>query len=289
MKGVFWVWRLIFSIRVAHLCGVKNETNMMNMASHTGQKLKVLIVEDERLIAMDLKNFLTDWGYHVTDMASSGQEALEIFHEQSPDLVLMDVQLDGPSDGVEIVQKMGSNRAVPVIYLTAQADEQTVERAKKTKPAAYLLKPFDERHLHISIDLAFSNFCENLPINQKPRPLLATEVKLGGEIILKKGNEIFVKQNYRFVKFTNCQITCLEADGNHTFIQTIDQKLIVRIPLSTVLERLADPFLVRVHRSFAININMVKNFSETEITVEGRAVPFSPSFREDFFKNFNVV
>lgn len=255
------------------------------------QNLKVLIVEDEPLIAHDIQSLLTDWGYQVVGCASTSKDAIDIFEKQQPDIALVDVQLYGETDGIETVKHFNLSRRIPIIYLTAQADFQTVERAKTTAPAAYLLKPFDERHLHISLELALSNFFKNAPpqYQDEKEVVFAHEVKLSADVILKQGDAVFIKQNYRFVKLKIEDLVYIEADRNHSYLVMTHQKFIVRMPLALVVERINDPQLIRVHRSFAINQRHVEAFDDTEIMVNGKAIPFTNAYRDDFLRHFNVV
>lgn len=115
---------------------------------------KILIVEDEGIIAEDLKNRLRKLGYVVPAVASSGEEAVQKAAETRPDLVLMDIRLKGEMTGVEAAGRIRDRFDIPVIYLTAYADENTLHQAKITEPFGYVLKPFDERELHIAIEMA---------------------------------------------------------------------------------------------------------------------------------------
>jgi signal transduction histidine kinase/DNA-binding NarL/FixJ family response regulator len=115
---------------------------------------KVLVVEDESIVAMDLRASLTALGYEVTDTVGTGREALASARQRPPHLVLMDVNLRGEMDGVATAEAMRRELALPVIYLTAFSDEATLGRARVTEPFGYLLKPFDERELHITIEMA---------------------------------------------------------------------------------------------------------------------------------------
>ena len=114
----------------------------------------VLIVEDERIVALDLQYQLRRLGYAVSDVASSGEEALDRVEETHPDVVLMDIRLEGAMDGVETAEELRDRSDVPVVFLTAYADDRTLERAKATEPFGYLLKPFEERELQIAIEIA---------------------------------------------------------------------------------------------------------------------------------------
>jgi signal transduction histidine kinase len=120
----------------------------------TGPGRKILVVEDESIVAMDLRASLTALGYEVTDTVATGSEALASARRRPPHLVLMDVNLRGEMDGIATADAMRKELALPVVYLTAFSDEPTVQRARVTEPFGYLLKPFDERELHITIEMA---------------------------------------------------------------------------------------------------------------------------------------
>jgi diguanylate cyclase (GGDEF)-like protein/PAS domain S-box-containing protein len=120
----------------------------------TDKPVRILIVEDETIVALDLKSSLTLLGYSVVGTASSGEEAIAKANETHPDLALMDIILKGEMDGVQAAEAIRSQLDIPVIFLTACADESTLERAKVTEPFGYLLKPFEERELHGHIEVA---------------------------------------------------------------------------------------------------------------------------------------
>jgi PAS domain S-box-containing protein len=120
----------------------------------TEQSAKILIVEDENIVAKDIQNTLKSLGYAVAGIVATGEEALQKADETRPDLVLMDIMLKGYQDGVEAAQKILALYNIPVIYLTAYTDEKTLQRAKIAEPYGYILKPFEERELHIAIEMA---------------------------------------------------------------------------------------------------------------------------------------
>lgn len=114
----------------------------------------IVIVEDEKIVALDIKSSLENLGYNVAAVATSGKTALKKVAETQPDLVLMDIQLRGEMDGVQTAERIRDNFNIPVIYLTANADSTTLHRAKVTEPYGYILKPFEEKELNISIEMA---------------------------------------------------------------------------------------------------------------------------------------
>lgn len=261
------------------------------------QPIKVLIVEDQNIIARDIETLLTDWGYIVVGCASSGEEALFLFKKHQPDLALVDIHIVGEMDGIDTVIQFNEIRMIPIVYLTAQADTYTVNKAKASKPSAYLLKPFDERGLQISLEMAFNTFShtqappqyitEKKEENNKLQA--AKDIKLGADVILQIDEAIFIKQNYRFVKLNKAEIVLLEADRNHTYIQTKQHRHIVRMPLTTVFERLLYDKMVRVHRSYAVNTLHIDEFNDSQIIANGKTLPFSSAYKDDFFNKFYTV
>jgi len=118
-------------------------------------KTKILIVEDELITAKAIRRSLNRLGYDVLDNVASGEEAIQIISKVRPDLILMDIILDGKMDGIETASEIKNRFNIPLVYLTAHADNATLERAKITEPYSYILKPFEERELHIAIEIAF--------------------------------------------------------------------------------------------------------------------------------------
>jgi len=117
-------------------------------------QIKIMIVEDENITALELRERLESWGYAIAAVASTGPQAIQKAQETVPDLVLMDIILKGAWDGIETAERLHALIDTPIIYLTAYADEETLQRAKITGPYGYVLKPFEERELHISIEMA---------------------------------------------------------------------------------------------------------------------------------------
>jgi signal transduction histidine kinase len=114
----------------------------------------ILVVEDDGIVALDIVGCLRSLGYSVSEIVSSGEEAVKKVQENKPDLVLMDIILKGEMDGIEAADAIRTQHRVPVVYLTAYADEELLERAKITEPFGYIIKPFEDRELHSAIEMA---------------------------------------------------------------------------------------------------------------------------------------
>jgi two-component system, response regulator PdtaR len=190
--------------------------------------MNILLIEDEFILATELTDTLESEGYKVIATADNGQDALRLFQEQAVDLVLCDIHIKGNWDGIETVGKLLMHRMVPIIYLTALTDAATLERAKKTFPAAYIPKPYHITNLRMAIELAIHNFAVQA---QPTVPLKAVNAEkitdhTVKEQILQVNDAVFIKQNYQFVKFNLADILFLEADNIHTTIVTLQKKYV---------------------------------------------------------------
>jgi two-component system, response regulator PdtaR len=119
---------------------------------------RILIVEDEHIVAMGIKRMLKNLGYTVTGVASSGEDAINKTESTFPDVVLMDIMLKGDIDGVEAAKTIKTKFEVPVVYLTAYSDNNILDRVKRTEPFGYIIKPFDEMDLYSSIEVALHRY-----------------------------------------------------------------------------------------------------------------------------------
>jgi len=147
---------------------------------------KILIVEDESIIAEDISDSLISLGYRITDIVYSGEEAIQSATKSRPDLVLMDVNLQGEIDGITAAEVIRSRFEIPVIYLTAYADENTLRRVNKTKPFGYIVKPFEEKNLHTTIQIALHRHQHDCLTNLPNRSLLREQLSQ----VLEKHKEV---------------------------------------------------------------------------------------------------
>lgn len=147
-----------------------------------GQK-RLLIVEDESILSLDIQRRIKTLGYLVAGTASSGEEAIEKVRKTRPDLVLMDIMLRGKMDGVKAAEAIRSEMDIPVIYLTAYADEPTITRAKLTEPFGYILKPFEERELYTTIQMALYRHRLEKKLKQRERWLATTLRSIGDAVM----------------------------------------------------------------------------------------------------------
>lgn len=257
-------------------------------------KISILVVEDEAVVALAMEETLCQEGYEVAGTPDNGKDALTIMKAVDIDLVLLDIQIKGEWDGVETAERLTAVKNVPIIYLTAFSDGETVERAKHTSPAAYLVKPYQPRNLLIAIDLALHNFAYRKV--QPPKDDAAVVIRQRSsdpsahtESILYFNDAIFIKQNYRFIKVRLQDIYYLEAEGNYTAIITRESRYLIRNTLNMVLEKLNLMDLIRIHRSYAINMPHVETFNDTSVFIQGKEIPLSRRFKENFLRHFDFL
>ena len=157
-------------------------------------KIKLLVVEDESIVAMDIKHRAESLGYEVTAITPSGEEAIELVKKNQVDLVLMDIVLKGEMDGIEAAQKIHDGFDIPVLYLTAYSDEETLKRAKITEPFGYIIKPFEDRELHSAVEIAIYKNEMERKLKESEKWLSTTLESIGDAVIAtdKNGDIIFI-------------------------------------------------------------------------------------------------
>ncbi len=144
--------------------------------------IRIVVVEDENIVAKDIQNTLERLGYDVPCVVSTGEHAIKKISELNPDLVLMDIMLKGEIDGIDTAEKVRNRFNIPVVYLTAYTDEKTLKRAKITEPYAYILKPFEPRELHVNIEMALYKHKMEEKIRRHNEELEELVVKRTGRI-----------------------------------------------------------------------------------------------------------
>ncbi len=147
------------------------------------KKARILIVEDERIVAEDIEKSLDNLGYQTVGVASSGKEAVRLASKRRPDLVLMDIVLRDEQNGIETARQIDELYNLPVVFLTAYADEETLDRAKRTKPYGYILKPFDDRELQTTIEMALYKCQMEAKVKESEAWLLTTLKSIGDAVI----------------------------------------------------------------------------------------------------------
>jgi two-component system, response regulator PdtaR len=254
--------------------------------------LKILIVEDESIVALDLSMRLEKEGYAIAGIADNSDDAQHLFRNEQPDLVLMDINIKGSQDGIETAKQLKKIIDVPIIFLTAFSQNEYVNRAKEVNPAAYLVKPFNTDSLYTSIQIAIHNFAvlKTKPgIIQPPEALQEKNEATTKLPILFFNNCFFVKNNYRFTKIAVSDLLYAESDNNYIKLITRTSKILLRVSLQYFAESIQHQHLVRVHRGFVVNIQNIDSFNDEEITIGKHLVPIGRAYKESFLESFNYL
>lgn len=237
------------------------------------KKIRVLIVEDEPIIAADLADRLGDMGYEVVQECSSGSEVLAFFQNEEADLVIMDIKIDGPMDGIETAQKLLEIRSLPLIYLTSNTDESTFARAKSTAPAAFLTKPFRGKDLKHAIELAITRSTH--------KPVADSPANEHSDAHIFK-DRLFIKVKDRMVRIFLSEILWLEADDYYCKLVTQQKEFLITQPLKQMGESLsAIPEFMRIHRSYIVNLSHVEEIGDVFVIIQKKQIPLNKSSKEE--------
>lgn len=240
--------------------------------------LKIGIVEDELVIARTILSTLNELGYAHCGPAINYTEAIEMLERDQPDLLLLDIHLSGKKDGIDVAQKLNELHRIPFIFLTANSDGETIERAKKVKPHAYIVKPFTKEELFAAIEIAFSNFVSNLD-----------SIKTEHAYPHQTKEYIFVREGYVFRKVFFKELLYLESDANYVTLHlTSQKKVMIRSTLNDFITQLDPEMFIRIHRSYSVNIHLVDNVFPAEVSVNGIKIPVGRSYREYLFKALGI-
>jgi len=240
-------------------------------------KVKILVVEDEIVIADNICDILDELGYEVFEPAINYTEALELLEAEKPDLAMLDIQLAGAKDGIDLAWKIKEDHDIPFIFLTSNADPRTVERAKKLTPPAYLIKPFVKEDLYAAIELALYNHYGNTFSKEKEEE---------PSIIIK--DAIFVKHKNLFQKVRFDDILFIKAEHVYVELYLRNNKThLIRNSMNTFCEKLPENFF-RVHRSYAINMHHLDAINNSYIIIDGGEVPIGKTYREELMKRVRI-
>ena len=245
--------------------------------------IKILVVEDEMIIGAKISMQLTSLGYEVTGILPRGEEAILHVQQNKPDIILLDINLKGKIDGIETARQIQLQNNIPIIYLTANSDEATFNRAKPTRPAAFISKPFKQLDLQRAIELAISRMAEQENGSQLPENPGDTEQPF----ILS--DRIFVRHKEKMVKIMLADILYMEADRNYSRIVTTTKEYVLSISLKTIEERLPVKLFQRIHRSYIINIMHVDEVAESHAIIAQKPIPLGIGMKEQLMQRLQTL
>jgi DNA-binding LytR/AlgR family response regulator len=248
-------------------------------------KTNVLVVEDESIVSKDIQYSLKKLGYNVVGAAATGEKAVELAGELQPDIILMDIMLKGNITGIEASAEIKEKFHIPIIFLTAYADENTLAKAKVTEPYAYIIKPFKEIDLHTSIEMALYKHGKELEI-LKERDMLYSIVENK-----ESADFIFVKSKSRLIKLNTKDIYYIEALKDYVVINAASARYTIHSTMKDIEDKMPSDTFLRVHRSYIIRLDKIAQIEAPNIILEDikKIIPIGGSYRDDLYKRINLV
>lgn len=250
-------------------------------------KINVLVVEDESIVSKDIQHSLTKLGYTVVGAASTGEKALEIAREFQPDIILMDIMLKGEMNGIQVAEIVRKELNIPIIFLTAYADEATLSKAKITEPYGYIIKPFKEIDLHTSIEMGIYKHQKEREL-EKERDLLFSIVE-SKEV--SDDGFIFVKSNSKLIKLNTSDIYFIEALKDYVVINTKDTRYTIHSTMKEIEQKMGTSEFIRVHRSFIVRLDKIASIEYLNLQLENdkKLIPIGGSYRDDLNARIKLV
>ncbi len=248
-------------------------------------KAKILIVEDESIIAKDIQSSLKGLGYDVTAIVNSGDKAIKELEENRPDLVLMDIMLKGTMTGIEVAKEVKERFSLPVVFLTAYADDTTLNKAKITEPYGYIIKPYREKELHTTIEMALYKYEKDEEV-KKERDLYHSLIENK-----ESKDSIFVRADYRLNKINFEDIYYVEALKDYVVINTADNSYTTHTTMKEMVRILPAKDFVRIHRSFIVNLDKIFSIKYPDLVIEGKmkVLPIGGLYRKELYSRLNMI
>ena len=226
----------------------------------------VLIVEDEPLIADDLLLYLEDLGIDHIDVSLRYDDAKDKLIKNSFDLALLDVNLSGERDGIHLANFINTQVHTPFIFITSYYDEKTLERAKKTDPYGYILKPFDKQDILVNIEMAFHKIAMNTGLQPE---------------------RFFVRDKEGLVPVDPMDILYVEAFDNYAKVFTEDHSYIISHTLRSIENKLIPFGFDRVHKSYLVNFGKMSRISEGHIFFDEMSIPIGRAYKSAFMSKLS--
>lgn len=248
-------------------------------------QIRIIVVEDESIVAKDIQHSLNRLGYDVVATASTGEKALQAVERHTPDIVLMDIMLKGKMSGIDAAREIREKWNIPVVYLTAYADENTLNKAKITEPYGYIIKPFKEIDIHTSIEMAIYKHKKEMEVT-KERDLLYSLVE--GQT---KGGILFVKSNTRIVKLKSKDIYFVEALKDYVVINVPGKRYTIHSTMKDIQKKLPESEFIRVHRSYIVRVDKIATIEFPNLVLESiqKIIPIGGSYKDALNERINLL
>jgi len=248
--------------------------------------IKVLVAEDDPLHASRIEMLLEEMGYEVIGPFAAETDILRMFRATHPDLVVLDIQLKGGGDGIDIASRIRDIKATPTIFVTSFEDAETIKRALEADPYAYIVKPVEKGSLQASIELAIHKFSQEKNVQPETKPFPGW----GNDVLIQ--DSFFVKAGDKLVKLPLDEILWIEvAEERYCDIVTLGRRYHLRTSLSSLEQKLDPSYFFRIHRTCIINLRKIESINEADMTISinGQEVPLGKAFKPDLLKRLKKL
>lgn len=238
---------------------------------------QIMIVEDEALIADHLAVCLEDCGYQIAGIADSAEEALQLLQNKKPDLILIDINLSGDLDGVDLAQSINVQHQIPFIFVTSNSDSRTLARVKLTRPAGFILKPYQIEDIRANVGIAL----------YKQHSLSPKSSPNSGNQNVEDG--FFVREKHALQKIRYEEILYAEALDNYTRLVTEKGRHVLSSTLKNIENQLEPLGFLRVHRSYLVNLQYIEQILPKSLRIGEAEIPVSESNRSRLLKRIRTL
>lgn len=249
--------------------------------------IKVLIVEDDPLYALDLKIFVDELGYHLIGVVDNSDDVFDVVQKEQPDLVLMDIKIKGKMNGIEITKILQKNYKIAIIFITSFDDRAIYEKAKDVIHYGYLIKPFNKITLESTIDLAI------MALKDEDQYEIVEENETVQEYsednILK--NCVFIKRNNKLEKVEIQKIIFIQSEGNYCVISTEKKKYALKMSLIKVKKMLGATIFSRVNKRHIINMGLITSIdlSTNQISIDDISFSIGRTYKDGLLKRLKTL
>lgn len=245
--------------------------------------VKIHIVEDDPLIAEEIRAVLEKAAYLVSSVTDNCPDTLQAVQTNPPDLIFMDIRISGEEDGIETARKLKDIGNFPLIFLTNLHDKPTLQRAMAVEPANYLAKPFTPHQLLVSIQHALLNFSENRQASIHTNAVPVND-------IISLPDVVFIKdKDGNFKKLNIADILYIEADRAYCTIHTHQGEFVQTTSMAHIKDKMNHPHLIQVSRSHVVNMNKIEGLKGNMILINRTEIKIGGQFREVFLQHLNLV
>ncbi|MCH2229941.1 MAG: response regulator transcription factor [Crocinitomicaceae bacterium] len=215
-------------------------------------KITFLIVEDDVLISEHLKSIILEMGHDVTDLCSDAKHAYASIERNQPDVALLDIRMHGEDQGIQVASRL-NKMGIPFIYITSFSDKNTVQSAVFQEPKGYIIKPFTPEEIQESIQKVVDEF---------------------------DANHVMLRHSLQNEQVAIQDIIYIQSDNVYLEVRTKNKRYIIRNTLSALLKEVNSTSIVRIHRSYAVNVSYISRYNKSSVFIGEEQFPISRKYKD---------